>query len=173
MEFIMKVSSVIILGIAILVSSGASFAHTHQAAALKSQAQADSATEAAPGHFRTSPDDDTVIVDLPFSFLELDPALAEYLSLTSRQIRAIQHLISRQRRELEPLRAELQVIHEKLLAAAERVQSTEIEVLAATEARILTKLIIKSSRILARLYDLLTPAQQKKLEDLNVVLKER
>lgn len=39
--------------------------------------------------------------------------------------------------------------------------------LAATEARILTNLIIKSTRTQARLHHLLTHEQQKKLEDLN------
>jgi len=174
MECIVKVRLVVILAIAILAYSEHSFAHTHQPADVKSQAQTDSAapaarqvTEAAPGNSRSSRDNEIVIVALPFSSLELDPLLAEYLNLTSRQIRAIQHLMSQERREVEPLKTELQSTHGKLLAAADQRESKEIGVLAATEARILTKLMIKSSRTQARLYGLLTHEQQKKLEDLN------
>lgn len=182
----MKIRLVVILASAMFAYSGRSFAHTRQPAAVKLQLQADSAasqaklsTQAAPGASGISQDisqdsdNETVIVALPFSFLELDSSLAEYLSLTPRQIREIQHLISQQHRELEPLQSQLRLTQGKLLAAADRAQAKEIELLADMEARILTKLVIKSSRILARFYDLLTPAQQKKLEDLNVVLKER
>ncbi len=170
----MKSRLVVILAIAILAYSECSFAHTNQPADVKSQAQRDSAasaanqvTETAQGDSRPSRDNETVIVALQFSSLELDPSLAEYLSLTSRQIRAIQHLMLRERRELEPLKTELQSTHGKLLAAADQGQSKEMEILAATEARILTKLIIQSSRTQARLHGLLTPGQQKKLKDLN------
>jgi hypothetical protein len=62
---------------------------------------------------------------------------------------------------------QLQSIHEKLVTAVDQGQSKETELLAATEARVLTKLIIKSARIQARLHNLLTHAQQKRLEDLN------
>ena len=170
----MKSRLVFILAIAMLAYSERSFAHTDQPADVKSQAPTDSAasaanqvTEPVQEDRRPSRDNETVIVALPFSSSELDPSLAEYLRLTSRQIREIQDLMSQQRLELEPLKAELQSTHRKLLAAADQGQSKQMEVLAATESRLLTELIILSSRTQARLHALLTHEQQKKLEDLN------
>lgn len=174
MERIVKVRLLVILAIAILACSERSFAHPRQPADVKSQAPtvpaasaAKKVTESALGDSRRSRDNETVVVDLPFPSLEIDPSLAEYLSLTSAQIGAIQHLVSQERRELEPLMTQLQLTHEKLLAAADQGQSKETEILAATEAKILTKLLIKSARIQARLHNLLTHEQQKKFEDLN------
>jgi hypothetical protein len=86
-----------------------------------------------------------VIVDLPLPSLEIDPLLAEYLSLTSTQIGAIQHLVSQEGRELESLMTQLQSIHENLVAAASQDQTKETEILAATEARIRVKLLIESA----------------------------
>lgn len=174
-EHSVKVILVVILAIAMLAYPARSFAHTDQPAGVKAQARKDSAaspanqiTEAAQGDSRPSRDSETVIVALPFSSLELDPSLAEYLGLTSRQIRAVQQLMSQERRELEPLKTQLQSTHAKLLAAAtDQSQSKEMEILAATEGRILTELIIWSCRTQARLHSLLTHEQQKKLEDLN------
>jgi hypothetical protein len=169
---IVNVRLVVILAIAILAYAQRSSAHTRQA--VKAQEQTDSTasavkqvTEAAEGDSRQSRDNETVMVDLPFPSLEVDPLLAEYLGLTSRQISTIQHLVSQERRETEPLMTQLQSTHEKLLTAADQGQSKETEILASTEARILTKLIIKSTRTQARLHHLLTHEQQKKLEDLN------
>lgn len=174
MECIVKVRLAVILAIVILAYSVRSFAHTHQPADVKWQAQTDSAAaeakqvnEAAHEDSKPSRDDGIIIVDLPFSSLEIDPLLAEYLNLTSRQIRAMQHLVSQERREIEPLETQLQSTHGKLVAAAHLGQSKKTEILAAKEARILTKLIVKSSLTQARLHSLLTQEQQKKLEDLN------
>ena len=169
----MKIRLVIILAIAILASPERSFAHSYQPADVKSLAQMDPAgsekkiTESASADSGLSRDNETLVVSFQFSPLEIDPSLAKYLNLTPRQIRAVQRLISQQRREIEPLKTQLQSSHQKLLAAADQGQSTETETLAATEARILTKLLIKSAHIQARLHSLLTHQQQKKLEELN------
>jgi hypothetical protein len=169
-----KLRLIVILAIAVLACSKRSSAHVYQPADVKSDAptqppgsRATKVTEAALGDPRPSRDDDAVVIDLPFRSLEIDTALAENLRLTSTQIGAIQHLVSQQRREIEPLMTQLQSIHEKLVTAVDQGQSKETELLAATEARVLTKLIIKSARIQARLHNLLTHAQQKRLEDLN------
>jgi len=172
-EYLVKVRVVIILAIAMLALSERSFAHTHQPVDVKSLAQADPAAadkavvEPAPESSRASRDSDTVIVSFRFSPLEIDPSLVEYLNLTPRQLRAIQRLISQERREIDPLKTQLQSSHRKLLAAAGQGQSREAEVLAATEAGILTKLLIKSAHMQARLRNLLTHKQQEKLADLN------
>jgi LTXXQ motif family protein len=161
-----------------LACSERSFARTRQPADVKSQAQADAA--ASPSKHvtevvdaRSPRDNGTVILDLSFSSLEIDPSFAEYLSLTASQITAIQRLMSQERREVEPLKAQLQSIHRKLLAASDRGQPRETEVFAVTEGRILTKLIIKNSRTQARLHGLLTHEQRKKLGDLEALLNQR
>jgi Spy/CpxP family protein refolding chaperone len=111
------------------------------------------------------------MVDLPFPSLDISPLVAEYLDLTSRQISAIEHLVSQERREIEPLMIRLQSTHEKLVAAADQGRSKETNILAAIEARILTKLIIKTTRTQARLHHVLTHEQQKKLEDINRLMQ--
>ncbi len=174
----MALRLIVILAIATLACSERSFAHAAPPADVKLQAQADSAAagnqaEAVQVDPHSSRDNETVIVDLSLTSLEIDSSFAEYLNLTSRQITAIQRLMLEERRELEPLKAQLRSIHRKLLAAADNGQLKETESLAAKEARILTKLIIANSRTQARLHALLTHQQQKKLGDLEVLLNER
>lgn len=109
-----------------------------------------------------------VMVALPFSSLQLDPSLAQYLDLTAPQSRAIQKLMSDERRDLQPLMAQLKATREKLLTATGSSQANEKEVkaLAATQAGMLAKLIVANSRMQAQLYKLLNPEQQKKIDDL-------
>jgi len=169
-----KIRLVIVLAIAIVVGSELSAAHTHPLADVKSQAPTDSSASAAkqiadvkPVDSRPSPDNATLIVEFQFPAPEIDPTLAEYLDLTETQISAMQLLLSQERREIDPLKTRLRSTHGKLLVATEQNQSKDIRILAATEARILTKLITKSFRAQAKLHGLLTNEQQKKLEDLN------
>ena len=108
-----------------------------------------------------------VMVALPFSSLELNPSLAQYLDLTASQTKAIQQLMADERRNLQPLMAQLQTTREKLRAATGSGQANEKEVkaLAATQANMLARLIVANSRMQAKLYKLLTREQQKKLDD--------
>jgi len=110
---------------------------------------------------------DIVTVELPFSSLELSPSLAEYLRLSSEQISAIEKLMSEERHNLEPLMTQMQANKTKLLAASGHRQTNEKEVkaLATTQAAMLTELIVSNSRMQEKLYKLLTPEQQKKLDD--------
>ena len=107
-----------------------------------------------------------VVVPLPFSSLELSPALTEYLNLSSAQVRAIEQLMSEEHRNLKPLMDDMQATRAKLLAASGQraTNQKEIKTLAAAQAAMLTKLIVANSRTQARLFKLLTAEQQKKLE---------
>jgi Spy/CpxP family protein refolding chaperone len=107
-----------------------------------------------------------VMVALPFSSLELSPALSQYLDLSPQQVTAIEQLMSQERRELKPLVDEMQATRTKLLAASGHPQANkkEVKTLAAAQAGMLTKLIVANSRMQARLYKLLTVEQRKKLE---------
>jgi hypothetical protein len=108
-----------------------------------------------------------VMVALPFSSLELSPSLAEYLELSADQVNAIRRLMSDERRNVEPLIAEMRANKAKLLVATAGRQTNEREIkaLADAQATMLTKLILANSRMQARIYKLLSREQQKKLDD--------
>jgi hypothetical protein len=95
-----------------------------------------------------------VMVALPFSSLQLNPSLAQYLDLTDSQNKAIQALMTEERGNLQPL-----------MAATGSGNEKEVKALAATQANVLAKLIVANSRMQAKLYKFLTPEQRKKLDN--------
>jgi Spy/CpxP family protein refolding chaperone len=108
-----------------------------------------------------------VVVSLPFSSFELNPEIAEYLNLSQPQEKAIQQLMARERRNLEPLMNQLRTGKQKLLTVdAEHAGKKDIKVLADTQAGLLAKLIVANVRMQSKIYNLLTPEQQRKLDDL-------
>ena len=117
---------------------------------------------------KPSQENEIVMVALPFSSLQLNPSVIEYLDLSPAQVRSIQQLMSDERSTLEPLMAQLQTIREQLLSITEQDQTRnekEVKALAAVQARNLTKLIVANSRMRARIYQLLSPQQQRKLDE--------
>jgi hypothetical protein len=122
----------------------------------------------APYEPAASRESEIVMVALPFSSLELNPSLAQYLGLNSEQVNAIQRLLSDERRNLEPLMVQMRAIKTKLLAATadRKTNQKEIKALAAAQAGVLTKLILANFRMQARLYKLLSREQQEKLDAL-------
>lgn len=116
-----------------------------------------------------SPIDNTqvVLVELPFSSFELTEGVAEHLSLAPSQKEAIQKVMTRERHRMEPLMAQLQRVREKLLALdPQRSNHKEVKTLADTQAALLAKFIVANARMQSEIYKLLTPEQQKKLDDL-------
>jgi LTXXQ motif family protein len=110
---------------------------------------------------------EVVMVALPFSSLQLNPSLATYLSLTSSQVEAIQQVMTREQRSLEPLMTTLRTTREKLLAiGSEHVNEKQVKALADTEASLLARLIVANARMQSNIYKILSPDQQKKLRDL-------
>jgi hypothetical protein len=114
--------------------------------------------------------DETAIVALPFSSLQLNPALIQYLQLTQAQATTIEELMSDQRRDLEPVIAELQSTRRKLLWL-NRNQSgdrndEEVHAAAASQATALSKLILANSRLQTTIYQILNAEQRKKLDDM-------
>lgn len=108
-----------------------------------------------------------VMVALPFSSLQLNPSLATYLSLTSSQAEAIQQIMMREQRTLEPLMTALRTTREKVLAiGSEHVNEKQVKALAGTEASLLARLIVANARMQSEIYKILRPEQQKKLSDL-------
>ena len=113
---------------------------------------------------------ETVMVAMPFASLQLNSSLVEYLGLNPTQVRTIQGLMDRERPKTEPLMLELRTISVELGVAIEQSQSNGNEgtaqQLAATQARLLKKLMIANSRLQRRLDDVLNPQQRKKLDAL-------
>ena len=108
-----------------------------------------------------------VMVALPFSSLQLNPSLAAYLGLTSSQIEAIQQVMTREQRDLEPLMTTLRTTREKLVGIdSEHVNEKQVKSVADTEASLLARLIVANARMQSQIYKLLSPEQQKKLSDL-------
>jgi hypothetical protein len=112
-------------------------------------------------------DNEIVLVELPFSSFELTAAVAEHLSLTQSQKEAIQQVMTRERHHMEPLMAQSRSIREKLLALGpQHSNKEEIKTLADAQAALLAKFIVANARMQSEIYRLLTPEQQRKLDDL-------
>ena len=124
-------------------------------------------TAAAPATPALDENSEIVMVALPFSSFELDTSLAKYLNLSQSQIEAIQQVMARERGNLQPLIAQLKAAKEKLLATdARQPNDKNIKLLADTQAGLLAKLIVANARMQSKIYKLLTPEQQGKLDNL-------
>jgi len=115
-----------------------------------------------------SSENEIVMVALPFSSLQLNSLVAQQLGLSPEQSKAIQDLMSEERKNLQPLMNQLQATKLKLLAVTDRgqIDQREVQSLATLQAQILGKLIVRNSRLQAKVYKLMSPDQQKKLDEL-------
>jgi LTXXQ motif family protein len=116
-----------------------------------------------------SPTDDNqiVLVELPFSSFELTEGVAQHLRLTESQKEAIGQVMARERHNMEPLFAQLRSVREKLLALdVQHSNKKEIKTLADEQAALLAKFIVANARMQSEIYKLLTPEQQRKLDNL-------
>jgi LTXXQ motif family protein len=124
-----------------------------------------------PGHdAETTPapaeDNEIVTVALPFSSFELNSSALEYLRLSKSQAEAIQQVMILERQKIDPLMEQLRTAREKLLAASrEHTNEKEIKGLANEQAGLLAKLIVANARMHAKVYKLLSPEQQRKLDE--------
>ena len=110
---------------------------------------------------------EVVTVALPFSSLQLNPALATYLNLTPTQVEAIQQIMTREQRSVDPLITELRVARDKLIAiGSEHINEKQVKALADTEASLLARLIVANARMQSKICKILSPDQQQKLSDL-------
>ena len=112
-------------------------------------------------------ENEVVTVALPFSSLQLNPSVAAYLNLTPTQVEAIKQVMTREQRSFEPLMTELRVAREKLVAiAGEHKTEKQVKAVADTEASLLARLIVTNARMQFKIYQILSPDQQKKFSDL-------
>jgi Spy/CpxP family protein refolding chaperone len=113
-------------------------------------------------------DDGAVMAALPFSSLQIDESMVQYLGLSAKQVKAIQGVMAEGHRKIDPLIAQLRSTRAELLAATDEHQPNEnkVKALAAAQADTLGKVVVENMRLQARLYDTLTLAQQRKFDDL-------
>jgi LTXXQ motif family protein len=110
----------------------------------------------------------SAVVALPFSSLQLNPTLTQYLQLTPSQAVAIEEVMFNERRNFEPMMAELRATSQKLFLANQQgdTNGKDVHALATSQATILSKLIVANSRMQAKIYAILDQGQRKKLDDL-------
>ena len=117
-----------------------------------------------------SPAEETALVAVPFSSLELSPSLVEYLGLTVTQVTSIQKLMDQERPTTEPLMHELRTISGELGAAIQHSQnnknegSSEKRRLAARQALLLKQLMRANSRLQRKINAVLDLQQRRKLD---------
>ena len=109
-----------------------------------------------------------LVLSLPFSSLQLNSSLAQYLELTPEQMSAITQVLARERPNVAPLMAELDVTRQKLAMATRNAHpdQKEISSLALTQARLLTKLVAENADLQAKISHLLNSEQRRKIEKL-------
>jgi len=109
-----------------------------------------------------------LVLALPFSSLQLNSALAQYLELTPEQSSAIRQVMASERPYFAPLMAELDATRQKLEMAARSAQPDhrQIRSLALTQARLLTKLVAEDTDLQGKVSRLLNSEQRRKIEKL-------
>jgi hypothetical protein len=111
---------------------------------------------------------ETVLVEIPFSSLQLSPSLVECLELTPTQVKAIQKLMDQERPTAERLMHELQTTSSELGATIQQRQNNNndgaTQRLAARQAHLLKQLMRSNSHLRQRINRVLSPRQRKKLD---------
>jgi hypothetical protein len=125
-------------------------------------------TPAVPTEPTASHGGEAVLVAMPFSSLQLNPSLVEYLGLNPTQVRSIQGLMDQERPKTEVLMLELRTVSARAGVAIRQNQNNDNEgaaqKLAATQARLLKQLMRVNLRLQRRIDEVLDPRQRKKLD---------
>jgi hypothetical protein len=115
-----------------------------------------------------SPTEQALVVALPFSSLQLNSSLEQYLELTPQQSSAIRQVMASERPYVVPLMAEFNATRQKLQLASRSTypDQKQIRSLALTQARLLTKLVAEDTDLQRKVSQLLNTEQQSKVEKL-------
>jgi len=98
--------------------------------------------------------------------LDLDH-VAQVLNLTDSQKQQAQAIFERAQQAAQPVRQELRQNREKLAAAAKTNNAADIQTLATEQGRLLGKLIAIHTERSAKFYQLLTPEQRVKADQMH------
>ena len=115
-----------------------------------------------------SPTEEALVVALPFSSLQLNSSLEQYLELTPEQSAAIRQVMARERPYVAPLMAEFNAARQKLEVATRSTHpdQKQIRSLAIIQARLLTKLVAEDTDLQGKISHLLNSEQRRKIEKL-------
>jgi hypothetical protein len=107
-----------------------------------------------------------VVVPLPFSSLQLNSSLEQYLELTPEQSSAIRRVMARERPSVAPLIAEFNATRQKLEMATRSTHpdQKQIRSLALIQARLLTRLVAEDADLQGKISHLLNSEQRRKIE---------
>jgi hypothetical protein len=113
-----------------------------------------------------SPTGQALVLALPFSSLQLNSSLGQYLELTPEQSSAITEVMARERPYVAPLMAELDATRQKLEMATRNAHPDQKQItsLALTQARLLTKLVAENADLQGKISRLLNSEQRRKIE---------
>jgi hypothetical protein len=111
---------------------------------------------------------DLVVVAMPFSSLQLNPSLVEYLELMPNQVLAVQNLMDQERPIEEPLMHELQATSSELGSAIQQRRNSNseraIHRLSAMQVQLLEQLMTSNSRLRQHINGILSSRQRKRLD---------
>ena len=100
--------------------------------------------------------------------------MAQALSLTDTQKEQARTIFENSRQSAQPIRAELRQNREKLMAAAKANASEgDIQKLAGEQGRLLGKLVAIRTEASAKFYQMLTPEQRVKADQMHEQFKQR
>ena len=88
-----------------------------------------------------------LVLSLPFSSLQLNSSLVQYLELKPEQMSAITRVMANERPYVTPLMADLDAMRQKLARATQNAHPDQkpISSLALTQAQLLTKLVAENA----------------------------
>ena len=111
---------------------------------------------------------DTLLVPPPDSSPDVSQEIVKYLELTPVQIAAIQAQIEKERGPVRPLVKRLAKNRRALIAATLKghFDAGKVRDLAAEQSRIQEQLIVANARLQAKIYKILTLAQQRKIDEM-------
>lgn len=105
-------------------------------------------------------------------FEEMLPRLAEYLELTDDQQSQIRAILDEEMPAIEDLREQLRTAHEAFRATHQPGDFDEaaVRAFAESQSQLHVELMVAGARTMSRIFTVLTPEQQDKLQDLRGLL---
>lgn len=99
---------------------------------------------------------------------DIPPQIVDYLRLTPLEIQGLQEQVSEQCKQVQPMVDKLEQSRRKLMALklSGKAGEKDIQAAAAEQSQIIRQLIVANSQLETKLYSMLTPEQQRKVDGL-------
>jgi Spy/CpxP family protein refolding chaperone len=99
--------------------------------------------------------------------------ISQSLNLTATQKAKAQTIFQTARKSSEPIRTEMRQNREKLVAAAKAANETEIQTLSREQGRLMGELVAIRSEAHSKFYQMLTPEQRTKADQMREAKREQ